>query len=172
MVASIDGKTTKGDIGDPTVWNSKEDRSLFSHKIINASLIIMGRKTYEQSRSLIRSSLKPETLRIIMTRSPEKFQAEKVQNQLEFTDEDPSTLIERLEDEKCSDALLVGGANLNSNFFKANLVNELWLTIEPKLFGVGNGIIGEKETEISLELIESKKLNEKGTLLLKYKVTN
>jgi len=65
--------------------------------------------------------------------------------------------------------LLLGGASLNNSFFKANFVNELWLTLEPKLFGSGNDLAGNAELDINLELFEMEKLNSQGTLLLKYK---
>jgi len=169
MVSSADGKTTKGDIG-PTAWNSEEDRKMFSEKLDNASLIIMGSRTYRQSRNLIRASLKPKTLRIVMTRNPQRFESEKVPGQLEFTNEDPSALVERLEEEGYSEAIHVGGANLNSDFFKNKLIAELWLSIEPKIFGVGNGIVGDDKFDINMKLKSVEKLNDQGTLLLKYRV--
>lgn len=168
MVASVDGKTTKGDIGDPTVWNSKEDRDLFSEKRDNASLIIMGSKTYVQAKKFIK--VRPETLRIVMTRNSQKFENDKVLGQLEFSDKNPNTLIEELEKKGYTDALLLGGANLNSSFFKSNLVDKLWLTIEPRIFGTGNGVVGDIPIDVNMKLLSIERLNNQGTVLLKYKV--
>ena len=108
-------------------------------------------------------------LRIVLTRNPEKYESEKIPEQLEFTNEKPQDLIKRLEEEH-QEGYLVGGAHTNTEFFRENLITELWQTIEPKILGLGNGMVGEEITDISLELLSSEKLNNKGTLLLKYKV--
>ena len=168
MVTSLDGRSTKGSLSDNHVWTSPEDQKHFQNVLESASLIIMGSKTYDAARDSIVH--KEGRLRVIITRTPEKYESEKIPNKLEFTNENPKDLINRLENKGFQIGYLVGGANTNTEFFKQNLVTELWQTVEPKILGKGNGIIGEEEIEISLELIESKKLNDKGTLLLKYRV--
>lgn len=168
MVTSLDGRSTKGSDEDNHTWTSPEDQKHFMDIIENAKLMIMGSKTYEPAKANMKH--KEGRLRIIITRTPEKYASETIPNKLEFTNENPTDLIKRLEDKGFQTGYLVGGAHTNTEFFKQNLVSELWQTLEPKILGEGNGIIGDEVTEISLELIESKKLNEKGTLLLKYKV--
>ena len=66
--------------------------------------------------------------------------------------------------------LLVGGATINGLFLKQNLVDELFLTIEPKIFGYGKNIVEGNLLNTSLQLISIKKINKFGTLLLKYKI--
>jgi len=66
--------------------------------------------------------------------------------------------------------LLGGGTKINSEFLKAGLVDEIHLTIEPKIFGAGQKFVDHYNLDINLELIECTKMNEKGTLLLKYKI--
>jgi len=170
MVTSLDGRSTKGTITSTHGWNSPEDQRHFQNVVENASLIIMGSKTYEAAREHMEH--KDGRLRVVITRSPEKYASEQIEGKLEFTNENPKDLINRLESKGYATGCLVGGANTNTEFFKQNLVTELWQTLEPKMLGKGNGIIGEEETDISLELIESKKLNDRGTLLLKYRVKN
>ena len=65
-------------------------------------------------------------------------------------------------------ALLGGGAVINSLFLKYKLINEIILTIEPKIFGKGISLFSE-ENEINLELKEILKLN-KNSILIKYRV--
>lgn len=168
MVTSLDGRSTKGSEENNHTWTSAEDQKHFQNIIEDASLIIMGSKTYEAARNNIEH--KEGKLRVIITRTPEKYASETIPNKLEFTNENPKDLIKRLENKGFQTGYLVGGAHTNTQFFKQGLVTELWQTVEPVILGEGNGIIGDEVTEISLELIESKKLNEKGTLLLKYKV--
>lgn len=171
IVTSIDGITLqKGGTAEAHhAWTSEEDKKFFDMVRDNASLIFMGSKTYEGARHQMVH--KKGKLRIVFTRNPEKYSSETISGQLEFTNEDPRDLIKRLEEKGYTEGLLVGGANTNTQFFKRGLVTELWQTVEPVILGEGIGII-TKGTKINMELVSSEKLNEKGTLLLKYKVLN
>ena len=65
---------------------------------------------------------------------------------------------------------VVGGAHIATSFLKEQLVDELWLTIEPKIFGVGGNFVIEEKLDIKLELLSSESVNKQGTLLTKYSV--
>ena len=163
MVSSLDGKITKGNSPNIHQWTSKEDQKYFHQLVETHSLIVMGRKTYEVS------NVKPQAgkLRIVITSNPSKYQG--ILSQLEFTNEDPKTLVKRLANQY-STMLLVGGGGLNTAFFKAHLVTELWLTFEPRILGKGRMFVEEEDLDTKLELLTSEKINEQGTILLKYKV--
>jgi dihydrofolate reductase len=168
MVTSLDGRSTKGNETDNHTWTSPEDQKHFIEIIENAKLIIMGSKTFEPAKENMKH--KEGRLRVIITRTPEKYDNEKIPGQLEFTNESPTDLIKRLENQGCTEGYLVGGAHTNTEFFKQKLVTEIWQTLEPKILGVGNGIVGDEKIDVSLKLISEDKLNDKGTLLLKYSV--
>jgi len=168
MVMSGDGRTTRGD--DPNIysWTSPEDQEHFFSLIAENNLIIMGRKTYESAAEKIR--LAPERLRVVMTKSPDSYADFVVKGQLEFSDEEPAALIDRLDEKGFAHALLVGGETLSWHFLKAGLVDELLLTVEPQLFGSGAGLFSGPLDSLRLELLEQKQLNEQGTVLFRYKV--
>jgi len=169
VVTSLDGITYQKNKSPEShhEWTSQEDRDFFNKIRDESSLIFMGSKTYEGARhQMVHRDGK---LRIVFTRNPKKYSQEKIPNQLEFTNENPSTIIKELEKKGFTEALLVGGAEITTEFFRENLVSTIYQTIEPVIVGVGVGIL-TKDMKINLELLESKKLNEKGTLLLKYKV--
>lgn len=168
MLASVDGKTTKGNETNIYTWTSQEDQKRFFSLIEKNNLIIMGSSTYEASKPVIK--LEKEKLRIVLTRNLKNYFTETVRGQLEFSDETPEKLIGRLSTLGYKKALLVGGSIINGLFLKNNLVDELYLTIEPKIFGDGKNIIEEQLLDKSLKLISIKKLNKAGTLLLKYKI--
>jgi dihydrofolate reductase len=100
-----------------------------------------------------------------------KYENEKIEGMLEFTNETPMELITRLESEGYTEGFHFGGAQSAGPFFKEKLITNIIQTIEPKLFGKGKGIATEY-LDISLQLESFTKLNEKGTLLLKYSVLN
>ncbi len=169
MVASVDGKTTQGNTSVLPTWTSKEDQEYFSGLIDSAHLIIMGRKTYAIAKPQMKHT--PGRLRIVVTSKPHEWNMhEAIPGQLEFTNEQPTELIKRLEQKGYTSALLVGGATLNTAFLKANLVNELILTIEPKIFGQGTSVVENEELDVNLKLTSIKTLNDQGTLLLKYRI--
>lgn len=168
LVASTDGKTTNGADGKTYHWNSPEDQKHFQQVIAENEVIIMGRKTYEDAKDSM--TLSPDKLRIVMTHNPENFQQDAVAGQLEFTDLSPKELIQRLESEGKQKVLLASGAGLNGLFLEAGLVDQLWITLEPLLFGSGNGMLSSIQSEIALKLISVEQLNSQGTLLLKYQV--
>ncbi len=170
MVMSVDGKTTRHNAPDIYHWSSKEDQKHFFSLVEKHDVIVMGRRTYEASRPVIR--LTPGKLRLIMTRSPEEFKKEAVPGQLEFTAASPGEIISGLSQKGYSEILLAGGGEINTLFLKENLVNELYLTIEPKVFGLGNPLVAAEALDINLSLESVEKLNIEGTLLLKYSVAS
>jgi dihydrofolate reductase len=167
MLSSIDGKITNGNDINIYTWTSKEDQKYFFSLIKKNNLIVMGRSTYEASKTIIK--LEKNKLRIVMTKNPIKYSDRSVKGQLEFLNESPKKLIEQLQSRGYKKMLLVGGGIINGLFLKQNLVDELYLTIEPKIFGSGKNIVEEQLLNINLQLINIKKLNKAGTLLLKYK---
>ncbi len=165
-VQSLDGKLTKGD--DPNVhsWNSSEDATHFMKLLNEARVIVMGRKTYEAAKS----KPKPGTLRMVMTSQPERFSDQAVPGQLEFTSETPAELVARLEKIGHRELLLVGGGQVYGAFFAADLVTDIYATIEPVLFGVGTEMLGNTVVDVQLELLQVAQINARGTLLLRYRV--
>lgn len=168
MLATVDGKTTKADKPNIYEWTSREDQDYFFSLIDKHNLIVMGSSTYEAVRSRIK--LQKKKLRIVMTRNPEKYVAKTIKGQLEFSNEMPKQLINRMILLGYKDTLVVGGSVINGLFLKENLVDEFYLTIEPKIFGKGKNIVEGQLLNKKLQLISVKKINKIGTLILKYKI--
>jgi len=168
MVITADGKTTKWTESAVHDWSSHEDKKHFQLLKSRHRLIVMGRKTYEASKSEI--VLSTDTLRIVMTQRPSDFSRDAVDGQLEFTDEPVATLIKRLEAKGYETMLLVGGSRLNTEFLNNKLINECYLTIEPRFFGSGNNLFANTKANVSLELMELRQLNHQGTLMVHYRL--
>src|SRR3989344_805162 len=164
-VSSLNGKITKGKDSNIYSWTSKEDSKLFFSLIKKHNLIVMGSKTYEAARKIIKH--KKNKLRVVLTRNPEKYLTEAKRGMLEFTDENPQKLVNRMKNKGYKKMLVVGGGLTNALFLKSKLVNEVYLTIEPRLFGVGTNLLNEKNIDVQLRLTSIMKLNKQGTLHLK-----
>lgn len=166
FVSTLDGKVTRW--GDPDVksWSSKYDQKYFRKIWDYSELIVMGSTTYNVD------PIKPSKkhLLVVMTREPEKYEKYEVAGTLEFKKESPVELFSDFEKRGYEAMVVVGGPHIATSFLKEGLVDELWLTIEPKIFGKGDSIVTTKRLDISLQLISCEKVNEQGTLITKYLV--
>ena len=168
FVSTLDGKVTKW--GDPYIrsWSSQDDQEYFSRIWADSTLIVMGSNTFNAD------PMKPSSkhLLVVMTRYPSDYKRYEKTGQIEFTDELPSQLVSRFKNTGHEQMVVVGGPNVAASFLKEKLIDELWLTIEPRIFGTGGNFVTEGKLDIELQLISCEKVNEKGTLITKYAVTN
>jgi len=168
MVQTVDGKTTFWHEPEIHGWSSPEDQVHFHSLIMNHTLLVMGRKTYEGVKDKIR--LSSHIRRIVLTQRPEDFTHSEVKGQLEFSDELPVDLVRRMEAHGYTSMMLVGGSEVNEAFLSAKLITDCYITIEPKFFGNGKSIFASTNIDISLRLIDMKRLNDQGTVLLRYTI--
>jgi dihydrofolate reductase len=120
----------------------------------------MGNSTYKTLGFPLKNRLN-----CILTRN--KKDKKDIKGELEYF-EDINELLKSLEDRKYKEAILCGGSKINSLFIKNNLISEIYITIEPKIFGNGINLFSDIDLDIDLELIESIKMN--NSYILKYKV--
>jgi dihydrofolate reductase len=168
VAMSLDGKTTKWRRSKIYEWTSLEDREYFSKLLKKQKAIILGRKTYDAAKTFITSA--SPALKIVLTNDPQKYRLAEKPGRLEFVKDKPRRLIDRLRSEGFKTAMLIGGELTNTAFLKAGLIDEIWLTIEPLLLGSGHGLFREDKSSIPLTLFAVKKINQRGTLLLKYRI--
>lgn len=138
-------------------WTSKEDKKLFVELTKKAGVMVMGRNTYETIGKAL-----PGRLNIVYTSRP-------IDNpEIQTTQEAPEALINRLKQEGFSEIAVCGGQVIYDLFLSSGLVDELYLTIEPKLFGHGI-TLAKTLADLDLKLLDHKKLNN-DTLTLHYEV--
>lgn len=167
VVTSLDGKLTKGDDPEVKNWSSKEDWEHFVAVRDASDAIIMGSNTYEAAKEHINTSIKGR--RIVMTRSPERYKDQAVPDKLEFTDTSAAEIMQDCRTRGYEQVMIAGGSHVYASFFQQALIDEIYTTVEPKLFGEGTPLL-HKAVDIDLELLGVEKLNNKGALLLHYKV--
>ena len=138
-------------------WTSKEDKQVFVGLTKQAGVMIMGRNTYETiGRAL------PGRKTIVYTSKP-------LDNaEVQVTQAEPSELISQLAKEGFEEVAICGGQQIYDLFLSKGLVDEIYLTIEPKIFGSGISL-ALSSNDLDLHLLESDKLND-DTLLLRYEV--
>jgi dihydrofolate reductase len=140
-------------------WSSKEDKKLFVKLTKEAGTMVMGSKTFATiGRAL------PGRKTIVYTRDPHESDIDDVT----FTNEAPADLVNRLANEGHESLAICGGASIYSLFMESGVVDELYLTIEPVVFGTGVPLFGNT-LENGLTLLSAENLNP-STVLLHYSV--
>jgi riboflavin biosynthesis pyrimidine reductase len=135
-VQSLDGRLTRHD--EPgTGFASPEDQVLFREKLQACDALVMGAGTYAAARERIRPHLAAERIRFVLSRQPERWQEDQVPGKLEFTRGGPAEIVDRLHRIGKQRLGVLGGGQVNRLFLQAGLVDELWLTLEPRVFGSG-----------------------------------
>ncbi len=161
MAITIDGKIAKT-TDHLANWTSKADKKIFVEETKKAGVIIMGETTYNTiGRPL------PGRLNVVMSQVPDASK-----NQLgilEFTNTQPRELLPELASRGFSSVIIGGGATINGLFLKENLIDEVWLTIEPKIFGEGLSLFKGADVNLDLELLEMKQLDT-NVLQVRYKI--
>jgi dihydrofolate reductase len=160
MVTTIDGKIARNE-HQFVDWSSKEDKRLFSNLTRKAGVIILGHNTFETFSPPL-----PGRLHIVVTSTTEG--KTNIPGQVEYTSASPEEIVADLEARGYKEAALTGGAQINALFLKAGLIDEISLTVEPLIFGSGLDLFRGAEFDVNARLLGVEKLNESGTLHLRY----
>jgi len=162
---SVDARITQGDHTRPTLWRSSEDSVVLKGLIAHNQVLVMGRNTYET----VRPRPSENHLQVVLTSDPQRFASLHEPGGLEFVSLSPAALIANLKLRGYEKVLLLGGSS-NLPFLEAGLVDQIYLTVEPSLFGRGQPLTDTMTTVVPLQLVSCKQLNQEGTLLLHYAV--
>ncbi|MGH2486530.1 MAG: dihydrofolate reductase family protein [Ktedonobacterales bacterium] len=145
---------------DDVSWSSSEDKRMFAATSRHAGVVVMGRKTFDSMPGPL-----PDRLQVVMTSTPESFQS--LPGRVEFTANDPRAILRDLAERQFQEVIIGGGGAVYSQFVSAGLLDELWLTIEPLLFGAGVPLLRGSPLERRMRLVSVTQLAP-NTLQLKY----
>ena len=165
LIAAItaDGFIAKNPGHSPLSWRSQGDRQFFIAKTKEARVVVMGLNTAKTSKRPM-----PERLNIIYAKSIEELPHWKEYTGWEVTQKDPAELLIELKERGYKEVAVCGGATIYTMFMKKGLVDKLYLSVEPILFGQGLTLFN-KELNQKLELVSVQKLGEQ-TILLQYNI--
>lgn len=140
MASTLDGKIAKhsNDIVD---WTSSEDKKKFKESTEDCGAVIMGSKTYETFGYPL-----PNRFNVVMTRDMLK---EESHDNLMITTQSPKHVLEMLKIFGYTKVALIGGSFINSLFLKENLIDEIQITVSPKIFGSGVSLFNDDHGKIN-----------------------
>jgi dihydrofolate reductase len=159
MAMTLDGKIARTERHFPN-WTGSDDKKLFVKITKKAGAVIMGSKTFDTIGEPL-----PERKNIVLTRNRSRQSG---RADLVFTSRPPASVLRDLEKEGYAEVVLAGGSIVNSMFARANLIDEIVITIAPRVFGTGISLFAD-ETDMQLELMEIEKLDS-NHVTLRYRV--
>lgn len=128
--------------------------------------VIMGRKTYDSACEFEEAPYSSKQGYVFTrTAKPAPYEG------LEYTSEDPVTLTDRLRKEDGGMIWLVGGREISELLLAAGLVDELIISVHPKILVKGIPLVGAKEAGTDLKLI-TYEVFKSGLVQLRYEVLN
>ncbi len=158
MAITLDGKIAKNSSHFAN-WTSSEDKKIFKKISKDFGVFMVGDNTFKTFPGPL-----PGRLNVVFSRTKNPMQ----EGDLKYVQGDPKEVLKELEEMGYEKALLCGGANLNSLFLKNKLIDEMIITIEPKIFGAGLDLFSS-EFDADLELKSVEKIND-NAINIKYKV--
>lgn len=160
MAISLNGMIAKSD--DDTSWISKEEWDSYSLTVRTAGNLIVGHRTYGiLTKQPEFSEFKDVKLVVV---AQEDFQT-LAQNHV--VAHSPKEALKILSD--FAQVVVAGGGALNASFVEENLVDEIFIDIEPIILGKGIPLFRDKDFECKLKLLGQKKITD-NEIQLHYQV--
>lgn len=169
---SLDGRITRpGEAG--AGFASPEDQVWFRGALHEFDCTVMGRVTFDTIPGDLPPGRAggPRRLRIVMTRRPENHAAQAVPGLTEFTADPPAQIVERLRARNHRRCALLGGGQIYQQFLDADLVDALWLTLEPVVLGHGGTPFIDGAVRDGRCVLSEMRLLAASTILLDYRRT-
>ena len=159
MAMTADGMIARNSM-QPVDWTGKEDKQYFVRITREAGAMIMGSKTFDTIGRVL-----PGRKNIVMTRDKKRQSNDP---DLMFTDQTPRQIVNDLALQGFTSVALIGGSVVNTLFIKEALIDEIHITIVPRIFGKGLTLFSES-LDIELELLDVQKMT-RAQVLFKYRV--
>lgn len=152
QIATLDGKTP---------WSS-EEFAAYEEMLKQTRCEIIGRITYEDFSS---GNSSPKNHLVVVLSS--KVPKEKPDNVIFCNSIEKAIKI--LEAKRFSQCLVAGGSKTNKSALEKGIIDEIYLDVEPFIFGQGLPLFAPIEKELKLKLLGIKNLSSQ-TIQLHYKV--
>ena len=159
---TLDGKIAKNS-RHPSDWTSPEDKVYMRMLLKKSDIVIVGNNTFESAK-------KPLSKRRCLVFTSKVRGIKKVSENLIYFNPEKSNIKNLLKTLGIKTAAVLGGMHVYDYFLEKNLIDDLYLTIEPLAFGKGLGLFDTaKPLTKRFKLKELRKLNNAGSILLHYK---
>lgn len=163
MAITINGFIAKEN--DDTSFVSEIEWNSFRKMIKNVGNMIIGSRTYKIMKDGGEFE-NLENVRVLVVSNDTDFKTIADNHSIVKSPQDALAILEK---KGFDNALVAGGGMLNASFMTRNLIDEIYLDIEPVAFGKGIRLFEESNFESRLKLLEIKKLSD-NEIQLHYQV--
>ncbi|MDR3558180.1 MAG: dihydrofolate reductase family protein [Candidatus Pacebacteria bacterium] len=165
VATSKDGFIARArDVDPSTAWTSREDKKRFVELSKRIGTLILGLNTFETFPRDEHGNVKPLKGRHHIVYADRDIP---IGPDVEATMDKPDVLLKKLSDRGVKEAAVVGGASIYRMFLDADLVDTIYMTVEPVEFGTGlpffNGNLEER-----FKLVKEENVGN-GTIFKEYK---
>jgi dihydrofolate reductase len=159
MAQTADGKIARDNRHFPD-WTGSADKRFFAARSRATGVLIMGSRTFDTLGSPL-----PGRKNIVMSRDPARVS---IPPALIFTADSPGRVLSNLAAEGYTEAILAGGARINTLFAAANLIDEILITVSPRVFGSGLSLF-DAPLDLHLHLMDVRRIDD-DLVLMHYRV--
>ncbi len=163
MAITVNGYIAKEN--DDTGFTSDIEWESYKNMAKKIGNIIVGKRTYQIGiKENNYEGL--EKIKIVVVSKDSNLKTERPNHLVVHS---PKEALGLLEKRGFTKTLVAGGGKLNASFLAENLVDEIYLDVEPTVFGQGIKLFEGKDFTVNLKLLGTKKLSP-NELQLHYKV--
>lgn len=143
-------------------WTSKEDKEFLRSILSESEAIVIGNTTYK----MYQPALSKRNCIVFSRAVPENNSENK---NLTYFNPELQSIEKYIADQKYQSVAILGGTQIYSYFLENNLLTDLYITVEPIIFGQGLDLFKTKNyVEKRFVLRETTTLNSQGSLVLHY----
>jgi dihydrofolate reductase len=157
---TIDGRIAQNE-NQETDWTSPEDKTFLRKILDQTDVIVIGHTTYRIHQAYLAARKC-----IVFTHDVNDFEEES--DNLSFCNLDAVSLNGVLS--PYQSVALLGGSQIYTHFLEHDSIDELYLTIEPIIFGGGLNLFnGQPSLRTNFDFVSFEVLNKQGSVLLHYR---
>jgi len=161
VAASIDGRISLSSKTLPK-WTSSEDQQFLQKSLSLADAVVVGRNTYQAAVDRLR---KRNTF--VLSSRPTTIKRRGTVTFVNPVNVDIPKLFTRYKI-----VAVLGGGAVYRFMLERGLLDEIFVTIEPLIFGRGKEMFVGGSRTMKVRLLSVKRLNRTGTLLLHYQINH
>ena len=149
-------------------WTTQADKKYYIDAIKRAGVVVTGSRTFKPMRRF------PKGMKyFVYTRKPEELINPRPELiDVQPTQASPQDLIKQIAAEGYSEVIISGGSSVYTMFLQAGVVDKVYLSIEPLMFGKGVRLVDGVLDDVKLKLEDVGKLGDEGTVVLEYLVVS
>lgn len=146
-------------------WTSPADKKRFVTLTREAKVMIMGSTTFNTFIAPL-----PGRLHVVYSHF-ENYEKKWPNHLIETTQLPPRELIESLKKRGFNKIAICGGSSIYSQFLESGLIDKIYLTIEPLMFGDGIKLFNKQLHKSFILQTQSVETVQHGTVFINYNVT-